>query len=73
MASISYLAHPGPHGWRYGQSVRFVILPLTDKLSISRIRALWTAVSSPRISVPFKSTWLTFWASHVASSWGAEI
>jgi hypothetical protein len=73
MESISEFAHCGPHGWYYGQAVRSIILAGTNELKTSRIRALWTTVSSPLISVPFKSTWLTFWASRVDSSRGAEI
>ena len=49
MASISYLAHRGPHGSFYGQAVRAMILAGTTQRGISWIRALWTAVSSPLI------------------------
>ena len=60
MASISDLAHSGPHGSFYGQAVRSMILAGTDELRASRIRAMWTAVSSPLICSLFKSTWLAF-------------
>ena len=49
MASISFLAHRGPHGSFYGQAVRTMILAGTNALKTSRIRAMWTAVSSPLI------------------------
>jgi hypothetical protein len=58
MASISDLAHFGPHGSLYGQAVGSTILAGTNELKTSRIRAMWTAVSSPLIHDLFKSTWL---------------
>ena len=73
LASIFDLAHSGPHGSFYGQAVRPTILAGTIKLRTSRIRALWTAVSSPLIRGLFISTWLAFWASHVDYSRGGEI
>ena len=39
----------------------------------SRIRAMWTAVSSPQIRSLFKTTRLAFWASRVVYSRGGEI
>jgi hypothetical protein len=47
MASISFLAHSGPHGYFYGQAVRSMILVGANEVRISRIRAMWTAVLSP--------------------------
>jgi len=58
MTSISDLAHFGPHGSLYGQAVGSTILAGTNELKTSRIRAMWTAVSSPLIHDLFKSTWL---------------
>ena len=60
MASISYLPHRGPHGSFYGQAMRSTILLGTAELGISRIRAMWTAISSPLIRSLFKFTWLAF-------------
>src|ERR1700752_3778653 len=60
MTSISYLVHRRPHGSFYGQAVRSRILSGTTKLRTSRIRAMWTAISSPLIHSLFKSTWLAF-------------
>ena len=60
MVSISEFAHRGPHGSFYGQAVRSTILVGTTESGTSRIRALWTAVSSPLIHHPFKTTWLVF-------------
>jgi hypothetical protein len=73
MASISYLAHSGPHRSLYGQAVRSMSLGGKAELRTSRIRAMWTAVSSPLIHSLFKSTWLAKKANHVDSSQGAEI
>jgi hypothetical protein len=53
--------------------VRSMILAGTAELRTSRIRAMWTAISSPLIRSLFKSTWLAKGANHVDSSWGAEI
>ena len=60
LASISSLAHCGPHGSFYGQAVRSMSLAGRIKLRTSRIRAVWTAISSPLIHSLFKSTWLAF-------------
>ena len=49
-------------------SISFLGSPRT-----SRIRAMWTAVSSPLIRSLFKSTWLAEKANHVDSSRGGEI
>ena len=65
MASISYLAHRGPHGWLLQLSVRSMILAETPESGLSRVRALWSAVSSPLICNSFKTTRLAFWASRV--------
>jgi hypothetical protein len=73
MASISDLAHSGLHGSLYGQAVRSTIQGGTDELKISRIRAMWTAVSTLLIRSLFKSTWLAFLASHVDCCRGAGI
>ena len=58
MASISYLAHCGPHGSFYGQAVSTMILAGIAELGTSRIRAMWTAISNPLIRSLFESTWL---------------
>jgi hypothetical protein len=73
MESISELAHRGPHGSFYGQDMRSIILSGTDELSISQIRALWTAVSSPLIRYLFKTTRLVQKTSRVVYSRGGAI
>ena len=55
-ALISYLAHRGPHGSFYGQAVRSGILVGTVELRLSWVRALRSAVSSPRIRSLLKTT-----------------
>jgi len=56
MASISDLAHFGPHGLVYGQAVRSMILAGTVELRLSRVRALRSAVLSPLIRSLLKTT-----------------
>ncbi len=73
MASISYLAHRRPHGSYYRQAGRSRTLAGIIKLWTSRIRAMWTAVSSPLIRSRLKSTWLAKKANHVDLSRGEEI
>lgn len=60
-------------GWFYGQAVRSTILAGTAELWTSRIRAMWTAVSSLLIRSLFMSTWVAFWATHVDYCRGGEI
>ncbi len=73
MALFFHLLHRGPHGQLYRQAVRSRILVEATELKTSRIRAMWTAVSSPLMRSPFKSTWLAKKANHVDSCRGAEI
>jgi len=73
MTSISCLAHSGPHGSFYGQAVRSMIFAGTDALRTSRIRAMWTTISSSLIRSLFKSTRLAQKASRVDCCRGGEI
>lgn len=73
MELISEFTYSGPHGLRYRQAVRSIILSGITILTASRIRALWTTVSNPQIRSLFKTTWLAQKASHVVSSRGAGI
>ncbi len=73
MASISYLAHFGPHGWLLRQTVRSMILVEAAELRTSRIITLRSAVLSPLIHSLFKSTRLAQKASRVDSCRGGEI